>query len=309
MRYTLKRVGIVALVALLAVGAASGAVTFDEEATNTATTSDVDSGVNAIAYNTSEDIYLEFETEGTASGFNITDPESGEELVSRNVSEDSVAQSYADLTTTPSTYYWETNVSIKKFSGVEMEAGESKTFEVTIINDTRATATNPKTTTQNFTLENDGKRTFLVLEDSEVGSSGLAELASETTFGYQLPWNTDVATIDQSVPINGSGTTATIDVENSTVAERFASSSEGAESSEWTMSTLATVDDEPVRVYADEAPDDVDGETYIVHDTSSDELEIHFGDDVSGESADVWMVANKGWTSQLQHYGLSALGL
>jgi len=306
MRTKLKRAGIVALVALLAVGAASGAVTFDSETTNTATTSDVTSTSSAVAYNESGTVYFEFETQGTESGFNVTDPETGRELVNRTVSDDSVDQTYSDKTTSPSTYYWETNVSQSKWSSIEMDPGENKTLSAYIINDTRAA--NPTVHMVNMTIMNDGKRTYLRLEDDEVGSSGLAELGSETTLGVQLPWNSDTATIDQSVPVNGSGTTATIDVQNTTVAERLATSSEGASSGDWVPSTLATVDDEPVKVYADSAPDDVSG-TYIIHDTSADKLEIHTGDDVDGSSIDVRIVANKGWGAQIDVYGLDLFGL
>jgi len=306
MRSKLKRAGIVALVALLAVGAASGAVTFDSETTNTATTSDVTSTSSAVAYNESGTVYFEFETQGTESGFNITDPETEKELVNRTVSDDSVDQTYSDKTTSPSTYYWETNVSQSKWSSIEMDPGENKTLSAYIINDTRAA--NPTVHMVNMTIMNDGKRTYLRLEDDEVGSSGLADLGSEKTLGVQLPWNSDTATIDQSVPVNGSGTTATIDVQNTTVAERLATSSEGASSGDWVPSTLATVDDEPVKVYADSAPDDVSG-TYIVHDTSADKLEIHTGDDVDGSSIDVRIVANKGWGAQIDVYGLDLFGL
>jgi len=302
MKHALKRAGVVALIALLAVGAASGAVTFDEETTNTATTSDVSSTSTALAYNASDTIYLEAQTETTTPAFELVDPEANETLAYRNGTD--LSQTYSDTSTSPSTYYYSTNVSQTVLSDVEMAAGENKTIMFRVINN--ESASNPTVTEQNVTVMNDENRTFLNLEDSEVGSSGLAQLEEESTLGAQLPWNTDVATIDQSVPTNGAGTVATIDVENSTVAERLATSAEGASSGEWTPSTIATVDDEPVRVYADSAPSDASG-TYIVHDTSADELEIHFGDDYSGSSSDVRIVANKGWGAQFDVYGLDLL--
>ncbi|QLH83403.1 hypothetical protein [Halosimplex pelagicum] len=301
MKDALKRVGILALAVLLATTAAAGAVQFDDEQTNTATDSDVTATSNVVEYNSSADIYLEAVVETTSPAILVEDPETNETLVNKTGSD--LTQTYSDESSTPNVYHYSANVSQSVLSSVEMAAGENKSFEVTIVND--VSAADPSTTTQTMYVHNDPKRTYLKLTDAEVGEDGLATLQTETLAGYQLPiFGQEVATIEQSVPVNGSATTATIDVKNSTLSDRLSSSASGKSSGDWIVSTLATVDDEPARVFMDETPDSVDNETHLVYHSGSDSIEVVTGEDYSGESADVWIDANRGFRQQIGNYGI-----
>ena len=300
MKAIFKRASILALALVLVAGAASGAVQFDSETTNSATVSDVHATSQDVQY-TNGDVYFEFEVETTSPALEVHDPEANETIARFNGTD--LTETYTDTSTSPETHYFAVNLSQSTLSNVELAAGENKTFEVTIIND--ETATNPTTTTVDMFVHADGKRTYLRLEDSEVGDNGLAQVSTETTLGFQLPLaNSEVGIIDQTVPVNGSGTSATIDVKNSTLSERLSESASGYGAEEWVKSSVATVDGEPVKVYMDAAPDSASNETHIVYHSGTDSVELVTGDDYTGSEMDLVVEANRGFSDQIRTYGI-----
>lgn len=171
------------------------------------------------------------------------------------------------------------------------------------------------TTTATFTVTKAGADTTVVVSSR----SDDLETDTETVLGFDLPavagfGGQDFARYESDdIPVNGSASNATVTFAyaDSNAQDRLEDATDGVSDGEWAPKVLMTADSTPVFVFADEAPDfiDEDEDTYAIYNTSSENVELHLGDDYDEEDeiGGTTINANKGLLAQLSVYGASAV--
>ena len=310
----LKR-GAAALMAIMMVtsvmvGAAAAAVSFDNETTNTSTTSDITGGESVSTFNASADQYkwIEVSSDSNETKFEVVNNETGEVI-------ETFDNSHSSFQTTNSSaghYAW--NISHQElFQHVPIQANSNATVDIVTYND--STVDNPDTTTATVTLEGTNERTVVYAGNSFASSSVFESVTDNRIAGLSVPLDlfgsqASVADIQQdNVSVDGDNTTVTYVLESQDVADPFDASATDADTGERIDSQL-WINNEPYAIYNGDAPDDVDAnETYGVYDSSSGAIEINLGDDHSDASSlDIEMLGNEdfGLWTELTHFGVLA---
>jgi len=310
----------IAFAAFLVVGAVAGpglAADIDSETTDTTTQSALQAGDTVEDYDGTEqsDMALAVSATSTDPAVKIIDPDSG--LTVHTFSADDLNQTDAvDTGSDGNADVWYFNATASQvndaFQKVPITSGENQSVTVRIIDN--ATLDEQNQTMTNETVYLDGVTGRAVFP-------GTADSLSLATDGFQvLGFNLSVdenAEFEQdNVAINGSGSTIAVNVFDGEGADRFASAPDSADASsagDWVWTTQLWVNEQPHRVFYEEAPDSMeDSDTYGVYLPSEDEVMVNVGDFYDGEdSVDVRVKGNDayGTITRLMNFGAAnALG-
>lgn len=217
-----------------------------------------------------------------------------------------------NTTATPSEYKF--NVGHTSLLNAPVRSGGNTTLRFHLINDT--TATSPDTFDFNVTAQTEAGRTVYYVDGANAGEDGALTLDSDgltiPVVDYALSVD-DKATYDkEDVPINGSGSNVTVHFANSTAQSALDTKVGDLAAAGWAKGVTMQADDNPVRAYVDEAPDDVDDESsYAVINTNDNDIRLHTGDDFEDEDEidSLSVTANAGFMEQFEVYGLGLSGL
>lgn len=321
MNSRVKSIGFALLVVFSAIGmvatAPAMAASVDSETTTTTTTSELTDGATVTKFNgsdTDQIATLQASYATTKPEIQIIDPATGATIETfTNASN----PDYFTSTGGTGPYYFNTTFNESDFGNVPMASGVNKSVTVRMI-DNSSLADPGSADMANITvyLENVDGRTILR------GSAAAMDLESVGAGPFTLDLGVfgtkDIATYEESdVGVNGSGSTVTLDLTseagstNTSVADRFSDGvSDSASSGDWILSQQLFVNDEPQKVFYEEAPDSVDStDTYGVYKPSSDEIVTNIGDEYDSNSVDVRVIGNNayGLTTRVLDFGVSGL--
>lgn len=276
----LKKIGTLAVIAMVLVSGAVAAAGWDTETTNTTTTSDVDASTTSVAFdpgNENKALYVEV----TAATSNLT-----LKLSPAAEGVDWVAYSNSTPDTTDATnghYAW--NVTHKELSDLPRDV-DGGAYNVTVVNKSGAELLN-KEVTFDSSAENDSAvlavtsdagedgaaMTSLVADTMELSSADVGFLGLSSK--YLGADKTNISTWTGYTNVNGTATDVEVDLENSTTADAYASAAKGAEDGETLSGMTMWVNGVPHRVYMNSAPDDLANDTTtVVYDNSTESLTI-----------------------------------
>jgi len=291
-------------IALAAGGALAAAPTIDTETTNTTTTSDVTDGdTMAVGFDASADNHTWIEASSmTENGsMELIDPDSGAVVYDNST---------PDATDATNGHY-AFNVTHDELDNIPVESGANETYTLRLYNDT--SVDNPDTTNITVYIEGVEGRSVVYANEQTLGDNFDLD-----TDGFEIE-TLDLAVFDnefadttaENVAINGSNSTVTVHYANSSAADRLDTSVGDLAAGDWDKSTIVKVNDNAVKAYVNEAPDDVnESATYAVVDTSDNDVTAYTGDDYEGDtSVDVSVTANKGLLAQFDAYRLQMVGL
>lgn len=186
---------------------------------------------------------------------------------------------------------WYYNVSVaddgSDYSGLDADAGESVTLNITITNDT--TVDNPDTTNISFTFSNGQVEAFEDVSDDSVqtASGGYLSFLSD---------NETKAKSDSTVGISGNQTeTVTMNVAGTPMADALDVSAEATESGDVMWGSASSLNGDYVVVANSEAPDTDwfnDSAAYATYDADAQTLTYHNVDEwVDSDAQDVELSA------------------
>jgi hypothetical protein len=314
---SLAVLGTVLMLISVAAPAMAAAPTVDTETTDTSTTSDWTDGHTVTQFNASADAnsWIEASYDSQNASVEIADNETGEvHLTNSSMEQTAAIDSSGDGST--DTWYYAWNLSHDEMDQIPMDAEESKTLDVTFIND--SAMDNPDTTTIQVTLNNTDERAVVFVGDTFTNDSNNFETETvQTAFGIEVLAFGDfgsestMADIQQdNVAVNGSQTTLTLALAESNATDAFSAAAEDTEAGDFIRSQQVFVDGAPVPVYDSEAPDSANTTgTYGVYDAGTDEVVVHLGDEHESKSAvDVHAVGNDAYSfsDRFDMFGLSA---
>lgn len=250
--------------------AASDVTGIDTETTSTPTTSDW-TGTNVAAINVSDgnDQYVEVELAAAAEGdvvLEVTEPTSNE----------TVLETSYDTVTNSSANHYAFNITDREMEQLPIAPNETKTFDVRVYdagNDSSAELTFQ----QDFSNEPDRAR--ILVGDYAVNTNDAVDFEEK---GIPFLTERTVASGEETVsfPSGETNRTVTLELANTTTADSFENAASSEDSGTWIEMTMASVEDEPVKVYKNSAPSDLgDNTSYAVYDVSSETLTFHIADD------------------------------
>lgn len=292
MKDNIRSVFTLALAALLVVSSAYGVAavspTVDSETTNSSSTSDLVGGETLTDLdNSSMEQHVEavFDSENPAIEIRSS---TDSDVVYHRYDGGDLTQTYADANN--STYNYEVNLTHSSaFGDVPIDANENKTVDVVFINNTEAET--PDETVISVTLANDGDRTVARLDDATIASRN-AETFTSYFGGFEsldfLGEEADASFEDSiEVPDDNSSHTYTVHMVNEDAIDAFDHDVDGLDAAAWIVGNSVTLTDEDgemhaVKVYSDEAPEDIEDDIYAVYDDSANTLDVVFDEDTSG---------------------------
>jgi len=268
-----------ALVAILVVTTGvAAAATFDTETTTTGSESDISGSTNTIDLylgNSSQALYVETDGASTSNlTLNITPAETGvDTVVYTNSTPDTVNDSNGH-------YAW--NITHDELEDIPRDESGG-TFNVTITNES---GTEILSTEVTFNTPNDENAVMLVTDGGE-GSAMTPLVADSVEITSEEGWysSKNVSTWSGYTTINGSESTVTVDLENSSTADAYASAAEGVDDGEWMTESTVWINGVPHKVYKNEFPDDVDSDqTTVVYDNDTEQLTVNPGSEYADTS-------------------------
>lgn len=303
MQFSKRSVGSIALVAVLMLtaitaGGMAATLTSQSEVTGSTTVDNYDG--SPLANGT-----VEGNVSSTDPAFRVIDAET--DTVVETLKGDDLNQT----TDGGSYYHYEGNVS-DAFEQVPINAGESKTFAVEIVDNYTLDDANETSTFANVTVN--GSTNRAVFAGTE---SNLDIVSDEGTefFGFSLWGAEDMTTFEEDdVGINGSGSTVELDVWDDNASEDFATSAEDKSSGDWIWTTQLWIEDESAhKVYYESAPDDVDSDdTYGVYNPTTDSVDVNVGEQYEDDdNVDIRIVGNDAFSisERFNNFGIqNALG-
>jgi hypothetical protein len=307
--FNLNKTKSVLLVAIMLIAATGGALaaapTVDTETTNTSTTSDLTNG-DTQAYNATTNSTIAWSADSTDSKIII---EQGNDTLYSDTPE-----SYSSSS---GTYYYNTTVDDdgSDYSGLDADAGESVTLNVTFINDT--TAANPDTTNISFTFANGQVEAFEDVGASSVETPSDGGTFSVASLAFWSDNDTDPAKTDSTVGIDGNQTeTVTMSVAGTNMADALDVAAESTESGDVIWASAASLEGDYLVMTNSEAPDTDwfnDSAAYATFDADSEKLRYHNVDewtDADAKDVELSATGNDGLglsntASMLQNYEMS----
>ncbi|NHX37622.1 MULTISPECIES: hypothetical protein [Halolamina] len=278
----------VLLVAIMLVAAAGGALaaapTVDTETTNTSTTTELNDG-GTQAYNQSTTSLIAWSADSEHSKIEIS--QDGDTLYAASPSN----YSAADTDSSGSLDTWYFNVSVADdgadYSGLDANAGESVTLNVTLINNTEVS--NPDTTNISYTFANGNVEAFEDVDETSVQTPSDSGTFSVASLAFWSDNATDPAKTDATIGVTGNETeTVTLSVAGTPMAEAFSTAAENTESGDVIWSSATSLDDEYVVVANSEAPDTDwfnDSQPYATYDEDAQTLTYHNVDELTADDA------------------------
>ena len=260
-----KSLLLVAIMLVAAVGGAMAAApTVNTETTDTTYTSELTDG-DTQAYNAT-----------TSTNFSYSaDSENAKIVIEQD--NDTLYSATPDHDTNASgTYYYNATLADdgSDYAGLDADAGESVTLNVTLTNNTEAT--NPDTTNVSYTFANGNAEAFEDVEGDNV------ETPSEDGYFASLlssDDDTDPAKSDSTVGIAGNETkTITMSVEGTSLADALDASAEDADDGDILWSSAMGLEDGYILIASEEAPDTDwfdDDSTYATYDEDAQTLTYH----------------------------------
>ena len=216
--------------------------------------------------------------------------------------------------TTADEYAYRVNVTHADLGDLDIRAGETKNVTFRYVDNTSVSAENETYT--NVTVEITAASTYsnYRVGDHLISTTDFVEFKTD---GYSImnqSFFQDKMThfTAEDVSVNGSGSTVSVDMANSTANDRLGSSLEDLTDSNWDKSTLITLKTDDgktlVKGYT-ELPDDVNAstDTYALIDESSGAVDIHLGEDFEDADSltEVRVRTNVGALPQMQQtFGL-----
>jgi len=312
MKQHFKR-GAAALLAMLVVvsmmtGGGMAAVGYDNETTNTATTSDIQGGETITSFNasTSDRKFIEITSDSSDPKLEVIDNDTGEVVETF----DSNHSAFEVTDSTNGHYAW--NVTYAQLLGdVPVDANGTTTVDIKVYETETADTPNATAT---VTLEATNERTVVRTGESFTNSNSFETGQFIEVAGFNIAESlpvidsADKADIEQdNVAVDGDNTTVTYVLDDANASDPFDAAADSAGAEERLESQL-WINGNPHAIYAEgEVPSDVDSNaTYGVYDATSDEVTIHVGDDYADQtSLDVHMVGNDdyGLVTHLAEFG------
>ena len=199
------------------------------------------------------------------------------------------------------------NISGDDLATMPMEAGENKTVKFTIANESDWQSDSANLTTMDVTLDNTMERSVMYIGDYQVQNNAYG---LEQTEEDGWIFDDKSTSLDTTRTIDGSNTTVYAYLANDTAANHFDSDFGGLDAGDWTKDTLTQLgDDNAVKNYANELPDDLSSDTSALRYDSSgstDALVLELGDEYDGESEiDMQVDSDPGRIEKLTAYGFS----
>ena len=310
----------IAFAAFLVVGAVAGpglAADIDSETSDTSTQSALQAGDTVEDYNGSAQPDMGLAVSATSDNpeVQVIDPDTG--IPVQTWSADDLNQTDAvDTGSDGNPDVWYFNATADEvnsaFQKVPITSGENQSVTIRIIDN--ASVDESSQTMTNETVYLDGVTGRAVFP----GTSESLALATDgwQIAGFNLSVDKNAEFEQDSVAINGSGSTIAVNVFDDVGADRFATAPDSAGASsagDWVWTTQLWVNENPHRVFYEEAPDSVeDSDTYGVYLPSEDEVMVNVGDSYDDEdSVDVRVKGNDayGTITRLMNFGAAnALG-
>lgn len=291
-RFASLALALLLVVSSMGLGAA---IAWDDETTNTPTTSDVTTTSTTEQYypgNDSHALYVEV-TGANTSNLTLELSPAGLDYVA-------YANASADETDATNGHYaW--NVSHAELDDLprDVEGGE---YDVVVRNDSGDELLS-QTVTFDQQAQNDKTSAIIAViggDSSTLSTTNLVadrlEISSKETglFGYNVasfwsdnPDEINVSTWSGSTVVDGANTSVAVNLENSTAADSYDAAAEDLDDGEWMTTSTVFVDGIPLKVYKNEhdpeeddstfsfGEDDSENESYAVYDVDADSLEIH----------------------------------
>ncbi|WP_227134582.1 hypothetical protein [Halorubellus salinus] len=216
--------------------------------------------------------------------------------------------------TTADEYAYRVNVTHADLDGVDIQAGETKEVVFRYVDNTSVSAENETYT--KVTVEITAASTYANyrVDNHLISTTDFVEFKTDGFTIMNQSFFQDKMThfTAEDVSVNGSGSTVSVDMANSTANDRLGSSLEDLTDSNWDKSTLITLKTDDgktlVKGYT-ELPDDVNAstDTYALIDESSGDVDIHLGEDFDDTNSltEVRVRTNVGLAPQMQQtFGL-----
>lgn len=285
---------LVAIAVVAGMAGAAAAITFDSETTNTGTTSDVSGATTTVTFNpdnTSKTLYVEVDS-ATTSNLSL-------ELSPATKGVDHVAYQNDTPDTTNATsgnYAW--SIGHGELSEVPREA-TGGTYNLTVYNTTSGNELLNTEVVLNSDNTNEKRAIIAVTNDSVKGeASALTPLVADRLeldsksagwFGAAMFWSdknaTDLAEWSGYTTVNGTNTTVTVQMENSTAASAYNAAAEGKDDGEAITKATVRINGIPHLVYVNEAPENYpDNTTLVTYDTVNEELTVELGSEYENVS-------------------------
>ncbi len=185
------------------------------------------------------------------------------------------------------TYYYNATLADdgSDYDGLDADAGEDVTLNVTLINDTEAD--DPDETNVSWTFANGNAEAFADVEDEDLQTPAEGGIASSLAFWSDDDEADPSKLEEETVGIEGNETeTITVSVAGTPMADALDASTESTESGDVIWSSAASMDGEYIAVSDSEEPDAdwfEDDSTYAVYDDDSETLTYHNVDERTSE--------------------------
>lgn len=332
MKINAKKIATLALVAALVVSAApaTATLTYDDETTNTTTTSDLVGGETVTDLD-NESVVKRIEVQSdNASSSNLANPEEAFTL-KLTVNDAESDEDGRTFYTNSSTFtvddatngHYSINVShADMFAELERDVDENVTVDATVV--FNETESDEESATIQIYAQNGDERSVEVVSDSDVEQEDGVELTNESR---TLRDDLDFATVesDESIEQN---TTVSYVFANDTVADKYTTAYDvgSFSSSDYIWSMTAYAEDRPIMVFDASAGDDREAGIFSGgFDSSDDTYAVYYqnggdagenprldvipqGDDADSASLEVETSGNKklGFFSTLRAFGFDA---
>ncbi len=218
---------------------------------------------------------------------------------------------------TSGTYYYNVTVDDdgSDYSGLDADAGESVTLNVTFTNNTEAAS--PNTTNISFTFANGQVEAFEDVDVSSVETPSDSGTFSVASLAFWSDNETDPAKTDSTVDISGNDTeTITMSVAETPMADALGVAAESTESGDVIWASAASLEGDYLVMTNSEAPDTDwfnDSATYATYDADAQTLTYHNVDewtDADAKDVELSATGNDGLgltntASMLQNYEMS----
>ena len=263
------------LVAIMLVAAVGGAMAaapvVNTETTDTTYTSDLTDG-GTQAYNATTSTNFSWSADSANSKIVI---EQGNDTLYTATPQNPEGVD-TDTSGTNDTWYFNTTLANdgSDYSGLDADAGESVTLNVTLINNTEAT--NPDTTNVSYTFANGNEVAFEDVEGDNVETPGEAGYLASL---FSSDDETDAAKTDSTVGIAGNETkTVTMSVAGTTLGDALDASAEETDEGDIMWSSTTGLEGDYILIANEEAPDKDwfdDSSTYATYDSGAQTLTYH----------------------------------
>lgn len=286
-------VAIAVVASMAGLGAAAAAWDTTNDA-NSTTTSDISGATTTVTFNpdnTTKDLYIEVDSATTSNlSVEFSPATDGvDHVVYENATPDTV-------NATSGNYAW--TIGHGELSEIPREA-TGGTYNVTVYNTSDGTELLNTEVVLDSTGVNEKRAIISVADDSADGdASALTPLVADRldleteSAGWTNTLNvfsdaneTDVATWSGYTTVNGTNSTVTVSMDNSTAASAYDAAAEDRDDGEALKLSTVSINGIPHLVYNDEEPEDYpDDATLVTYDDTNDELTIELGDEYENVS-------------------------